>query len=311
MAAQVSFPDLARRLGDVVREVMDELRPRLVESALSGDHGERVNTRHAGNFLSSYDLHAHDRYRHLITPLIPAGFVYASEEADPEVIGHDPDPDLCVLVDPLDTSELAVRALHGYTHVMVYSRALRRPVAAVVGDIYHHVQLYLAARHDDGSDRASLMTRDGSPQSLRCGPGATDLSQALVTNYLMRPAERFRPLAGKNGLLDALSSPSADGSRRGRIGVDFGSISLCHVAAGFTDATVEFAKGFAFWDLAPGHYILHAAGGTVLTLTGQPLSLDHGLANLSAIAKAMASRQKFIAATSPQLAEQILQALHA
>jgi fructose-1,6-bisphosphatase/inositol monophosphatase family enzyme len=311
MTAQVTFPDLARRLGDAVREVMDDLRPRLVESALSGDHGERVNTRHAGNFLSSYDLHAHDRYRHLITPLIPAGFVYASEEADPEVIGHDPDPDLCVLVDPLDTSELAVRALHGYTHVMVYSRALRRPVAAVVGDIYHHVQLYLAARHDDGSDRASLMTRDGGTQPLRCGPGATDLSQALVTNYLMRPAERFRPLAGQDRLLGALSSPSADGSRRGRIGVDFGSVSLCHVAAGFTDATVEFAKGFAFWDLAPGHYILHAAGGTVLTLTGEPLSLDHGLTNLSAIAKAMASRQKFIATANPQLAEQILQALHA
>jgi hypothetical protein len=48
MAAQVSFPDLAQRLGDAVREVMDELRPRLVESALSGDYGERVNTRHAG-----------------------------------------------------------------------------------------------------------------------------------------------------------------------------------------------------------------------------------------------------------------------
>jgi myo-inositol-1(or 4)-monophosphatase len=143
-------------------------------------------------------------------------FVYASEEAEPEVIGDDSDPDLCVLVDPLDTSEPAVRALHGYTHVLVYSRALRRPVAAVVGDIYHHVQLYLAARHDDGTDRASFVTRD------------------------------------------ALSRPSPDGSKRGRIGVDFGSVSLCHVAAGFTNATVEFAKGFAIWDLAPGHYITTA-----------------------------------------------------
>jgi fructose-1,6-bisphosphatase/inositol monophosphatase family enzyme len=309
--SQVSFPDLAQRLGDAVTTVMDELRPHLVESALSGDHGERANTRHAGNFLSSYDLQAHDRYRQLITPLLPAGFIYASEEADPEVIGDDPDPDLCVLVDPLDTSELAVRALHGYTHVMVYSRALRRPVAAVVGDIYHHIQLYLAARHDDGSDRASLVTRDGATRRLHPGSGATELSEALVTNYLMRPAERFRPLARQDAILDALSGLSPDGSRRGRIGVDFGSVSLCHVAAGFTDATVEFAKGFAFWDLAPGHYILHAAGGTVLTLTGEPLSLDHGLTSLAAITKAMTPRQTFVAAASPQLADQILRLLHA
>jgi len=124
------------------------------------------------------------------------------------------------------------------------------------------VQLYLAARHDDGSDRSSTVTRDGGTHPLRCGTSTTELSQALVTNYLMRPAERFRPLAAQGEFLDALGSPSPDGIRRGRIGVDFGSVSLCHVAAGFTDATVEFVKGFAIWDLAPGHYILHAAGGT-------------------------------------------------
>jgi myo-inositol-1(or 4)-monophosphatase len=287
---------------------MDELRPQLVQAALSGNRHEHANIRHAGNFLSTYDLQAHNRYQQLLTPLLPAGFVYASEEADPRVIGEDPDPDLCVLADPLDTSELAVRALHGYTHVMVYSRKLRRPVAAVVGDIYHHVQLYLAARHDDGTDRASLITRDGDVHPLRCD-GATELNQALVTSYLMRPAERFRPLARQDRLLDALASPSPDGSHRGRIGVDFGSVSLCHVAAGFTDATVEFAKGFALWDLAPGHYILHAAGGTTLTLAGGPLPLDHGLTTLDAITQAMTPRQKFIAAASPRLAGQILRAL--
>ena len=311
MTHQVSFPELARQIGEVARTVMGELRPRLMEAALSGDRGERANTRHAGNLLTSHDLWAHDRYKQLIAPLVPGGFVYASEEAEPEVIGDDPDPDLCVLVDPLDTSELAVRALHGYTHVLVYSRGMRRPVAAVVGDIYHHVQLYLAARHDDGTDRASLVTRDGDSHPMRCGTGTTELSQALVTNYLMRPAERFRPLAGQAGFLEALSRPSPDGASRGRMGVDFGSVSLCHVAAGFTDATLEFAKGFAIWDLAPGHYILHAAGGTTLTLDGAPLPLDHGLASLTDIAKAMAPRQAFIAAATPQLARHILSTLHA
>ena len=135
MACQVSFPQLAERIGQVVRTVMDEMRPMLLEAALSGNRSECPNTRHAGNVLTSHDLWAHNRNRQLITPLLPAGFVYASEEAEPVVIGDDPDPDLCVLVDPLDTTELAVRALHGYRHVLAYSRNLRRPVAAVVGDI--------------------------------------------------------------------------------------------------------------------------------------------------------------------------------
>jgi fructose-1,6-bisphosphatase/inositol monophosphatase family enzyme len=311
MTDQVSFPELARQVGEAVRTVMDELRPGLLAAALSGDPSERANTRHAGNLLTGYDLWAHDRYKQLMRPLIPGGFVYASEEAEPEVIGEDPDPDLCVLVDPLDTSELAVRALHGYTHVLVYSRSVRRPVAAVVGDIFHHVQLYLAAWHEDGTDRASLVTREGDSHPMSCGASTTELSQALVTNYLMRPAERFMPLAGQAGFLEALSRPSPDGARRGRIGVDFGSVSLCHVAAGFTDATVEFAKGFAIWDLAPGYYILHAAGGTTLTLNGEPLSLDHGLTSFTDIAKAMAPRQTFIAAATPQLARQILSTLRA
>jgi fructose-1,6-bisphosphatase/inositol monophosphatase family enzyme len=159
MTDQVSFPELAGQIGDVVRAVMDDIRPRLVQAALSGNRGERANTPHADNFL------------------------------------------------------------------------------------------------------------------------------------------------------DALSSPSPDGTRRGRIGVDFGSVSLCHAAAGFTDATVEFAKGFAIWDLAPGHYILHAAGGTTLTLNGEPLPLDHALTTLDDIARAMAPRRTFVAAANPRLAQQILNTL--
>jgi len=95
----------------------------------------------------------HRRYRELLTPIL-GSIVYASEEAEPEVIGDNPDPDLCVLVDPLDTSELAVRGLLGYTHVMVYSRAAAQPVIAVVGDIFHHLQLYVGARDEHGSQAA-------------------------------------------------------------------------------------------------------------------------------------------------------------
>ena len=46
------------------------------------------NTRHAGNFLSSHDLWAHRPVPAAAHPAAARGFVYASEEADPEVIGE-------------------------------------------------------------------------------------------------------------------------------------------------------------------------------------------------------------------------------
>ena len=226
----------------------------------------------------------------------------------PEVIGDDPDPDLCVLVDPLDTSELAVRGLNGYTHVMIYSRSLARPVASVVGDIFHHLQLYVGARDETGTDRAHVITADG--QTTPLGPtNPKRLREALVTNYLMRPEERFIRLAGQHDFVRALGRPAPDGKSRGRIGVDFGSVGLCHVAAGLTDAMIELAKGFAVWDLLPGRYILHAAGGTVVDLHGDPIGLDCGFDSLHDIAAAMSGRQTFVAAGTLELAQEIVKTL--
>jgi myo-inositol-1(or 4)-monophosphatase len=302
-------PALARRIANLVQGMMTEIRPRLVGAALSGHPGENENTRHEDNFLSVHDLWMHQRYKELLTEHIPS-FVYASEEADPEVIGPDPDPDLCVLVDPLDTSELAVRALQGYTHVMVYSRSLARPVVSVVGDIFHHVRLYIGVRDDQGADRAYVVTADSAEHVLG-RPAPKALSRALVTNYLMRPGERFVPLARQQRFLEALGASSGDGKARGRIGVDFGSVGLCHVAAGFSDAMIEIAKGFAIWDLSPGHYILHAVGGIVTDLAGSPIPLDYRLDSLADISSAMNRRQKFIAAADATLADEILSTLRA
>jgi len=298
---------LADVLPRIVRTVASEVRPKLIRAALSGNRGENVNERHADNFLSDHDLWMHDRYRELLAAEL-GSFVYASEEAEPDVVGTDGDPDLCVLVDPLDTSELAVRGLNGYTQVLAYSRSLRRPVGAVVGDLFHHVNLYAAFRHDDGEDRTYLATSDGQRHPLTA-PRSGRLSAALVTNFFMRPTERFLPLLEQQALLRALSEVGHDGKSRGRIGLDFGSVGLCHVAAGFTDAFVEFAKGFALWDLAPGQYVLKAAGGCVLGLDGQELPLDLGLTSLEDIRTAMERRQKFIAAGSADLAQELLRAV--
>jgi myo-inositol-1(or 4)-monophosphatase len=307
MNDDATIPELATNVSRLVRSMMLELRPKLVRAALTGDRGEHENVRHTDNFLSDYDLWMHQRYKEALVEYIPS-FVYASEEADPEVIGPDRDPDLCVLVDPLDTSELAVRALYGYTHVMVYSRSLARPIVSVIGDIYNHIQLYIAARDREGVDRAFMITADSQKYVLD-RPSQVSLSEALVTNYLMRPDERFMPLSQKGQFIDRLSAPSDDEKKRGRIGVDFGSVSLCHVAAGLTDATIEFAKGFAIWDLFPGHYVLAAAGGTVVDLAGNPISLDYKLDSLDSIAAAMNPRQKFVAAGNANLARELVEAL--
>jgi len=81
-----AIPTLARQLADVVTTVIFEARPKLIEAALSGEHGESQNLRHAGNFLSVHDIWAHGRYLELLAPQVPA-FVYASEEAEPQVVG--------------------------------------------------------------------------------------------------------------------------------------------------------------------------------------------------------------------------------
>ncbi|WP_454196353.1 inositol monophosphatase family protein [Nocardia sp. Marseille-Q1738] len=303
MTGSSTIPDLAQRIAGVVRQMIGEIRPQLIEAALTGRRAENENLRHTDNFLSEYDLWMHQRYKEILVEHI-SSFVYASEEADPEVIGDEAEPDLCVLVDPLDTSELAVRGLYGYTHIMVYSRTLARPVAAVVGDIFHHLQIYLAGRDDSCNDRAFVITADGDEHILE-NPSRASLCEALVTNYMMRPEQRFQPLAEQRKFMSALSASSRDGKARGRIGVDFGSVGLCHIAAGFSDAMIEFAKGFAIWDLSPGHYILHAAGGTVIDLHGAPIPLDYGLSSLSEIKSAMNRRQKFIAAGNTDLASEI------
>jgi myo-inositol-1(or 4)-monophosphatase len=298
------IPNLAQRIASLVRQLMGEIRPQLIQAALTGSRAENENLRHADNFLSDFDLWMHQRYKELLVEHIPS-FVYASEEADPEIVGDEADPDLCVLVDPLDTSEMAVRGLYGYTHIMVYSRVRARPVVAVVGDIFHYVQLYIAADDGHGNDRAFVITSDGAEHALDHTRSRVPLSEALVTNYLMRPDQRFQPLAHQQEFLRALSAPDENGKSKGRIGVDFGSIGLCHVAAGFSDAMIEFAKGFAIWDLIPGHYILHAAGGTVADLSGKPIPLDYDLYSLVDINNAMNRRQKFIAARTTGLVDEI------
>ncbi|WP_203919680.1 inositol monophosphatase family protein [Rugosimonospora africana] len=115
----------------------------------------------------------------------------------------------------------------------------------------------------NGHDQAFATTADGAHHQLT-QRSPTRLSQSLVTNFLMRGTERFLPLSRQTSLIQALDEPDEHGNSHGHVGGDSGLLSLCHVAAGFIEAVIEFAKGFAIWDLAPGHDILNAVGGTCI-----------------------------------------------
>jgi myo-inositol-1(or 4)-monophosphatase len=178
-----------------------------------------------------------------------------------------------------------------------------------VGDLFHFVSAYYAFRDTSGLSKAFLKTRRGDVSPIASSLEER-LENALVTNFLMRPADRFPALAAQEQFLSEIARPGVDGVKRGRIGVDFGSVGLCHVAAGFTDAMVEIAKGFALWDFWPGQYILHAAGGQVFSLDGEPLHVDLRLNDSDSVNEAMSMRQKFVAAGSKSLALEILRFIH-
>nr|WP_256415899.1 inositol monophosphatase family protein [Ruegeria sp. HKCCD8929] len=273
------------------------------------DRSEMFNRRHSDNFLSAIDIELHEVYRREIAKIIPE-CIYASEEGDAEYLteNRSGSPEFIAIIDPLDTSELAVRGLNGYTQVAVYSIQQKRPIVAVVGDMFHEIRLYCGAITNDGREVAFARTRSGAVHELKCKRDVA-INQAILTSYFMRPKERFNVVALENDLLNALAEENADGQRRGRIGIDFGSAGLCHVASGGTDAFIEIAKGFWLWDLYPGHFILEASGGTVVDLAGNKLSLSLP-SSLEGMRCAMRKRQKFVSASSEVLAKSIASKLN-
>ena len=303
------YASLTGVLIDLCKSILEKYSPLLLDLAVLKDRAQLPNNRHPGNFLSRMDLSVQGDFLGGFLKIFPS-FVLASEEDDPQTYPKQTAgmPEHVVIIDPLDTSELAVRSLFGYTHVVVYSIKEQLPVISIVGDFFHYTQFFYAFRDSAGVDRAFLRTRDGRVFPLTTSQEAT-LGKALVTNYSLRPAERFAKLAEQRRFLELLGRADSTGQAEGRIGVDFGSVGLCHVAAGFTDAMVEFAKGFKLWDLLPGHHILNAAGGKLASLDGKPISLNLGIQDPASLQAVMETRRKFIAGGNSTLVNAILGSL--
>jgi len=297
---------LAEELICVVEGILEKYSLILLKMALNKDRGEIKNIRHTDNFLSNIDLKIHNEYLKKIRPILPS-FIYASEEADPVIVGggKNATPELMVLVDPLDTSELAVRGLYGYTHLLVYSLKKQYPIISIVGDMFNTIKVYFAFLDRNGNIKSYLKTRNNKVHLLNSSRTKV-LNRALITNYSLPPVDRFMKVARKTEFLKALGKLCDDGRSRGRLGVDFGSIGLCHIAAGLTDGMIEIAKGFALWDLIPGQFILNGAGGSVKSLVGEDISMNLSIDSLADVRSIMKKRQKFVASGNEILLKKIL-----
>jgi fructose-1,6-bisphosphatase/inositol monophosphatase family enzyme len=84
------------------------------------------------------------------------------------------------------------------------------------------------------------------------------------------------------------------------------------VAAGYADVAIEFAKGFATYDILAGFYIGLNAGLTILDLDGNPISTKVDIEDIFTSFRRDPQHPKrtpFIAARNPKMAEQVLKLL--
>jgi len=212
------------------------------------------------------------------------------------------DADLVVFIDPIDGTEFIEALQGGWSLIAVYDRRKNEVIAAVAGDIFLD-RIYWASQsgYPEGLDfiTHSWFRLDGGPTPK------TNLQGARI-NVLTTKVERYRALADQTALMDALHRADA------RVNLSWGSNTIIQVAAGYADVAIEFAKGFATYDILPGLYIGLKTGLTIVDLSGNPITSKLDLEAVMASFRSdpqHPKRMPFIAAKEPALAEQVLKLL--
>ncbi|MDP2206599.1 MAG: inositol monophosphatase family protein [Alphaproteobacteria bacterium] len=166
-------------------------------------------------------------------------------------------------VDPLDgTREFTER-----TGAFVVAIALVVDHKPVLGVVYHPAmdKMYVAAGPDSAAEVRADGTRAplsplssnaaGSSQELRVLVNENSADLPKVKGYLSKQFGEAARIDGKSGILRA-----------------------CQVAENSADASVVYPVNRGgrtkFWDVAPGHAIVEAAGGRVQDIDGNPLRYD-------------------------------------
>ena len=207
--------------------------------------------------------------------------------------------DFVVFIDPIDGTEFVEALQGGWSLIAVYDRRINDVIAAVAGDIFLD-RLYWASR-TGYAECLDFITHswyrlDGGSEPRKSLAGAR-------VNVLTTKVDRYLALAEHRALLDAIRAGE------GRVNLSWGSNTILQVAAGHADVAVEFAKGFATYDLLAGLYIGLQAGLTIVDLDGAPLTTQLDIPDLFAAYRRDPQRPRrtsFVAAKEPALVEQTL-----
>ena len=207
-----------------------------------------------------------------------------------------------VFADPIDGTEFAENLQGGWCLLALYDRTKNETSVAVAGDIFLD-RLYWASRSGE-AEGLDFITH--SWFRLDGGPNPRSRVAGARVNVLMTKVGRLEAVAHQRRLLRALD----DGD--GRLNLDWGSNLIIQVAAGYADVALEFAKGFATYDILPGLFIAEQAGITILDLEGKPLTsrldIDRILDGYRRDPK-NPERVKFVAAKNPRLAQEVVELL--
>lgn len=212
------------------------------------------------------DREAHKQFLKLIEeivlPFFPRGLVVFSEESiNPQGVMEPiilPDNRLdgateiqtYVIVDPLDRTVEAVRALDGFANITIGSFT-EGPLISIVFTLFHR---YISCYYAMTSKGAWVRFHNGNSQPISPAT-TTNLPGAFMAAYTGKSG-RFLKLATHTSLLvrHGLESSFTNAS---------GCYGFCLVASSQADAFIEVAKGYAWHDIVSGLHILQEAGGVI------------------------------------------------
>jgi myo-inositol-1(or 4)-monophosphatase len=299
----------------IVMQAMDHVRSRMREENLPALKRQVQNVhieKSELNLTRAIDQEAEDlivealRFKFAKLPGVKAYTVFSEElgiETFPEG-ASEADADLVVFVDPIDGTEFVEALQGGWSLIAVYDRRENDVIAAVAGDIFLD-RIYWASRSGyaeclDFITHSWFRLDGGAPaQPKSCLAGAR-------VNVLTTKVNRYRALSEQTALMDAIREQD------GRVNLSWGSNTIIQVAAGYADVAIEFARGFATYDILPGLYIGLKTGLTILDLHGNPITSQLNLDEIFAAFRMDAKHPKrtpFVAAMNPALAEQVIRLL--
>jgi myo-inositol-1(or 4)-monophosphatase len=297
----------------IVMQAMDHVRSRMREENLPALRQQVQNAHHEKSELNpttAIDQETEDLiveslcFKFAKLPEVKAYTVFSEElgiRTFPEGMTED-DADLVVFVDPIDGTEFVEALQGGWSLIAVYDRRENDVIAAVAGDIFLD-RLYWASKNSYAECldfiTHSWFRLDGGTQPKSSLAGAR-------VNVLTTKVDRYRALSEQTALMDAIREQD------GRVNLSWGSNTIIQVAAGYADVAIEFAKGFATYDILPGLYLGLKTGLTILDLNGNPLTSELDLDEIFAAFRKDAKHPKrmpFVAAKNPALAEQVIRLL--